>query len=370
MKLKNISLKNFRNYEQLSLDFHPNLNIFLGQNAQGKTNILESIYFLALTRSHRTSSDKDLLSWRSDNMEVSGTVEKRNTNTPLEIIMSKQGRVTKVNHLRQQKVADYIGQMNVIMFAPEDLSIIKGSPAIRRRFIDMEIGQIRPLYLYDSIRYNKILKERNAYLKFDQANIDETYLSVLDDQLIEYGSKMIEHRLNFIKELERISQELHSKLSHGLENLTINYKSSLKFSKANPDLKTIETDFHEQLIALRSKELYRHQTLLGPHRDDLEFFINDINVGDFGSQGQQRTTALSIKLAEIDLVFEETGEYPILLLDDVMSELDNTRQLDLLEAIIGKTQTFVTTTTLDHLQNLPTNMQIFQVENGEIIEQN
>ncbi|WEV45143.1 DNA replication/repair protein RecF [Streptococcaceae bacterium ESL0687] len=366
MKLENISLRNFRNYDDLNLDFHPNLNIFLGQNAQGKTNILESIYYLALTKSHRTSSDKDLLKWDSKSMKVAGTLEKHQSRIPLEIIGGKDGRKTKVNHLVQQKVADYIGQMKVIMFAPEDLSVIKGSPSMRRRFIDMEISQLRSIYLYDSIYYGKILKERNAYLKFDSKKIDDTYLSVLDDQLIDYGSKIIEHRISFIRHLEDLANKLHFKLSHGLEDLTISYKSNVSLSEDAPTLSGIKEDFKNQLLKNRSKELIRHQTLVGPHRDDLEFFINGINVSDFGSQGQQRTTALSVRLAEIDLIFEESGEYPILLLDDVMSELDNIRQLDLLETIIGKTQTFITTTTLDHLKNLPANMEIFQVEGGNI----
>ncbi|WEV60634.1 DNA replication/repair protein RecF [Streptococcaceae bacterium ESL0729] len=369
MKLENISLRNFRNYDSLDLDFHPNLNIFLGQNAQGKTNILESIYFLALTKSHRTSSDKDLIKWESSQMKVAGSLKKNHTKLPLEINSGKEGRKTKVNHLIQQKLADYIGQMKVIMFAPEDLSIIKGSPSLRRRFIDMEISQLRSIYLYDSIYYNKILKERNAYLKFDGKKIDETYLSVLDDQLIDYGSKIIEHRISFIRHLENLAQKLHFKLSHGLEDLTISYKSNVKLSNDQPTLSTIREDFKNQIHKNREKELIRHQTLVGPHRDDLEFFINGINVADFGSQGQQRTTALSVRLAEIDLIFEESGDYPILLLDDVMSELDNMRQLDLLETILGKTQTFITTTTLDHLKNLPANMEVFQVEKGSISPQ-
>ena len=367
MKLVNLELTNFRNYQNLKLDFHPNLNIFLGQNAQGKTNILESIYFLALTRSHRTSTDKDLIGWSDKNMEVAGLIQKKVTKTPLQINMTKQGRTVKINHLKQPRLADYIGQMNVIMFAPEDLEIIKGSPSIRRRFIDMEIGQIKPIYLYDTIRYNKILKERNAYLKFDRKQIDTTYLAVLDDQLIEYGSKIIKQRIDFVKKLESISQDLHFKLSHELENLTISYKSNIQLdSLENIQLADIETEFRNQLSQIQDKEILRHQSLIGPHKDDLAFFVNNINVGDFGSQGQQRTTALSVRLAEIDLIYEETGEYPILLLDDVMSELDNTRQLDLLDTIKDKAQTFITTTSLNHLQNLPENLQIFQVANGKI----
>lgn len=356
MKLENISLINFRNYENLTLDFHPNLNIFLGQNAQGKTNLLESIYFLALTRSHRTHHDRELIGWEEKEMAVSGSVSKANTSIPLKVTMDKKGRTAYVNRLKENKLADYIGQLNLIMFAPEDLELIKGSPSIRRRFLDMELGQIRPVYLYDSLRYSRVLKERNSYLKFDKDKMDNNFLDVLDQQLMEHGQKIMEHRQEFIQKLEKYAQIIHKQLTHDKEHLTIHYQ------------KKVQKDFAKELLERRDVDVFRHQTTVGPHRDDLQFFINDMNVAEFGSQGQQRTVALSIKLAEIDLIFEETGEYPILLLDDVMSELDNHRQLDLIETSLGKTQTFITTTTLDHLKNLPDNLKIFQVEQGQIKE--
>ncbi|MFC4651879.1 DNA replication/repair protein RecF [Lactococcus nasutitermitis] len=354
MKLNNIQLKNFRNYENLNLTFHPNLNIFLGQNAQGKTNILEAIYFLALTRSHRTSHDKELIAWNAHEMKVSATVEKSHTSVPLEVELTAKGRTAKANHLKENRLADYIGQLNLIMFAPENLELIKGAPSVRRRFLDMEIGQIRPVYLYDSVRYNRTLKERNSYLKFEKSKIDKNFLSVLDTQLVEHGTKIMQERSRFIEKLENYAQKVHTQLTHSLEKLTIHYKQN------------VQKDFLLELENSHEKDIFRHQTSIGPHRDDLEFFVNDINVADFGSQGQQRTVALSIKLAEIDLIFDETGEYPILLLDDVMSELDNSRQLDLIETALGKTQTFITTTTLDHLKNLPENLSIFEVEAGHI----
>ncbi|MGL4334940.1 MAG: DNA replication/repair protein RecF, partial [Lactococcus garvieae] len=234
-----------------------------------------------------------------------------------------------------------------------DLELIKGAPSIRRRFLDMEIGQIRPVYLYDSVRYNRALKERNAYLKMEGKQIDATFLDVLDSQLAEHGQKISTERQHFISKLEKLAQKIHAQLTHGMEELQINYKAN-------------STALIEDLKRAHDKDIFRHQTSVGPHRDDLTFFVNGINVADFGSQGQQRTVALSVKLAEIDLIFEETGEYPILLLDDVMSELDNSRQLDLLETTLGKTQTFITTTTLDHLKNLPENLSIFNVKQGEI----
>lgn len=358
MIISELTLKNFRNYKALHLEFDPNLNIFVGQNAQGKTNIAESIFFLALTRSHRTHTDRDLLSWDEKEMRVSGRIIKKNMTVPLEVSLTSKGRIAKANHLKENRLADYIGNLNVIMFAPEDLAIIKGAPSIRRRFMDMEIGQIRPVYLYDLMRYNKTLKERNSYLKFDSTKIDTDFLDVLDEQLVTYGQKVIDHRNRFVESLMTISSVLHDKLSHGKEKLVVKY------------LQNVKEDFATELKLARQKDLFRHQTSVGPHRDDLQFMVNEIDVSNFGSQGQQRTTALSIKLAEIDLVFQETGEYPVLLLDDVMSELDNQRQLDLLSLVIGKTQTFITTTTLDHLQHLPDKLTVFKVNDGEIIKEN
>ncbi|MDR2975924.1 MAG: DNA replication/repair protein RecF [Streptococcaceae bacterium] len=358
MKLNRIQLKNFRNYENLLLDFHPNLNIFLGQNAQGKTNILESIYFLALTRSHRTSHDSELIRWNTERMRVIGEIEKRGSKIPLELELDKRGRHAKVNHLQEKRIADYIGQLNVVMFAPEDLELIKGAPAKRRRFIDMELGQIKAVYLYDSMRYNRALRERNAYLKEFSQKIDPIFLDVLDEQLVEFGNKVMDARSEFVAKLGETAAEIHLQLTHQIENLSIAY------------VKSVKDDFAGELKAARTKDIARRQTSLGPHRDDLQFFINDINVANFGSQGQQRTVTLSLKLAEIELIHAETREYPILLLDDVMSELDNTRQLDLLETSIGKTQTFLTTTTLDHLNNLPEDLKIFTVDDGKITHEN
>ncbi|HEY0221770.1 DNA replication/repair protein RecF [Lactovum miscens] len=354
MKLNKIQLKNFRNYDNLFLGFHPNLNIFLGQNAQGKTNILESIYFLALTRSHRTNHDSELIRWGAETMSIKGEIEKNGTRVPLELQLSKAGRLAKVNHLRERKIADYIGHLNVVMFAPEDLELIKGAPAIRRRFLDMELGQIKVAYLYDSVRYNRILKQRNIYLKENFGNIDPIFLDVLDEQLVDYGNKIMITRNNFIENLEKIANEIHHSLSHGVEDLKLIYE------------KKVVSDFASELKKARSHDAIRRQTSIGPHRDNLQFFVNGIDASSFGSQGQQRTIILSIKLAEIELIFQETGEYPILLLDDVMSELDNIRQIDLLETSIGKAQTFLTTTTLDHLKNLPTELQIFNVTAGNI----
>ena len=360
MWLKNLSIKQFRNYHNIEIDFNPKLNVFVGRNAQGKTNLLESIYFLALTRSHRTKTDKNLIQFEEEQLQVSGILQKKTASIPLEIDLTQKGRITKVNYLKQARLSDYIGHMNVVLFAPEDLQLVKGAPAIRRKFIDIELGQIKPIYLSDLSSYNHILKQRNTYLKSTQ-NIDETFLTVLDDQLVEYGCRIMNHRADFIQKMELFGKEKHFDISDQLEELSIRYKPSVNFV----DKEHLAESFHIALQKSRSRDLFKKNTGVGPHRDDMIFMINGMEAS-FGSQGQHRSLVLSIKLAEIDLMESITKESPILLLDDVMSELDNTRQLKLLETISHNIQTFITTTSLDHLQNLPDNLSVFTVYNGQL----
>ena len=367
MRLNNLQLNNYRNYESLELSFDKNLVIFLGENAQGKTNVLESIYVLAMTKSHRTTSEQELIRWDTAGAQVSGAVSRGHSTIPLELFLTKKGRKTKVNHIEQKKLSSYIGQLNVILFAPEDLSLVKGSPQVRRKFIDMEIGQIDPIYLYDLVQYQSVLKQRNQYLKqlFEKKQNDELYLTVLTEQLIEFGSKIIFARQRFVKRLAFWANQLHQKISDEKEVLQIEYLSSVGTVSAS--LEQVQQQFKDALDQVKTREKMRQISLVGPHRDDLNFLINDRNVQTFGSQGQQRTTALSVKLAEIDLMKEETGEYPVLLLDDVMSELDDSRQLHLLETIEGKVQTFITTTTLEHVKDkMSVEAEIFYVDKGHI----
>lgn len=368
MRLSNLQLQNFRNYDDLSLTFTKNLVIFLGENAQGKTNVLESIFVLAMTRSHRTTNEQELIQWDKNLAAIRGTIERQHTSVPLELFLTKKGRKTKVNHIEQKKLSSYIGQLNVILFAPEDLSLVKGSPQLRRKFLDMEIGQIDPVYLYDLVQYQKVLKQRNQYLKqlAEKKQTDELYLEVLTEQLVEFGSKVLIARQKFVKRLEYWASQLHHKISQNKENLVIDYISSVPDAPWD-NLEAAQTAFRQALEKVKNKEQFRQVTLAGPHRDDLIFLINEKNVQTFGSQGQQRTTALSVKLAEIDLMKEETGEYPVLLLDDVMSELDDARQLHLLETIEGKVQTFLTTTTLEHVKDKMTvEPEIFYVRQGQL----
>lgn len=360
MWLQSLHLKNYRNYKEASAEFSPKLNIFLGQNAQGKTNFLEAIYFLALTRSHRTRSDKELITFSEKEFAISGLVQRANSKLPLDIILTEKGRICKLNHLKQTKLSDYIGKMTVVLFAPEDLQLVKGSPSLRRKFMDIDLGQIKPLYLSDLSSYNHVLKQRNSYFKSTD-KIDPIFLSVLDEQLADFGSRVIKHRLDFIQQLEIEADKNHFSISNQLEHLNISYQSSVKFT----DVSTLHDSFVKQLSSNQQKDFFKRTTSIGPHRDDVAFFINGIST-DFCSQGQHRSLVLSLKMAEIELFKQQTGDYPILLLDDVMSELDNNRQLKLLEGIKEHVQTFITTTSLDHLKNLPNDLKIFHINKGTL----
>ena len=303
MWLQSLHLNHFRNYDSLDVEFHNGLNIFLGQNAQGKTNILESIYFLALTRSHRTRTDKDLLQFTHEQLAIQGVLQKNTGKLTLDIQLTDKGRITKVNHLKQLKLSGYIGNMNIVLFAPEDLQLIKGSPALRRKFIDVELGQIKPIYLSDLSHYNHILKQRNAYLKSSES-IDDTFLSVLDQQLADYGSKVILHRIDFLKKLEYFGNKVVNELSSGKENLNIEYQSSFPFTNKS----TIANDYFTKLSSNRKRDLFKKNTGVGPHRDDIFFYINGVNA-HYGSQGQHRSLVLSLKLAEIELMKEVGGPF-------------------------------------------------------------
>ncbi|QEA59049.1 DNA replication/repair protein RecF [Leuconostoc koreense] len=372
MELESLKLDHYRNYSDLALEFSSGVNVFLGENAQGKTNLLESIYVLALARSHRTSSDKDLVQWQAKEATISGRVKRSVSEIPLSLHFSNKGKKARVNHLEQSKLSHYIGQLNVILFAPEDLELVKGAPSVRRRFIDMEFGQMNPLYLYNTTQYKRILKERNAYLKRLQLKqtTDTVFLDVLSEQLVDVGSQILVARQEFLNKLELAAQPIHAEISDQREALKLRYMSSVDFT-TDASLEEVKAVFSDVLSRQRSREIMQGSTMVGPHRDELQFDVNGNNVAVFGSQGQQRTTALAIKLAEIDLMQQETGEYPVLLLDDVLSELDASRQTHLLLAIQDKVQTFITAPTLsDIARQLIRKPRMFHVNQGMVILEN
>ncbi|AEP00487.1 DNA replication/repair protein RecF [Heyndrickxia coagulans] len=369
MYLQELELHNYRNYETLTIPFENKVNVILGENAQGKTNLMEAIYVLALAKSHRTSNDKELIRWDAEYAKIKGRLHKTHGSVPLELTISKKGKKAKYNHIEQKKLSRYIGNMNVVMFAPEDLNLVKGSPQVRRRFIDMEIGQISPVYLYDMSRFQKILQQRNHYLKQLQMKkqTDRTMLDILTEQLIEQAAKIVMRRFEFVRMLEEWARPIHHSISRGLEQLEIQYKPSVNVSEELDWSKMIKS-YENKFAEIREREIDRGVTMAGPHRDDLAFVVNGRDVHTFGSQGQQRTAALSVKLAEIELIYSEIREYPILLLDDVLSELDDYRQSHLLNAIQGRVQTFVTTTSVDGVDHQTLReASMYTVKAGQIV---
>ena len=370
MKLTNLQLQNFRNYESVQLEFTDGVHVFIGENAQGKTNLMESIYALAMTKSHRTTNDKELIGWNKEFATIKGTVEKTATKTNLELQFSKKGKIAKVNYLEQKRLSSYLGNLNVILFAPENLTLVKGSPQNRRKFVDMELGQMSSLYLYDLVEYNRVLKQRNTYLKqlaIKKKQPDE-YLEVLSEMLSELASKIVFHRLDFMKQLEALAIPIHDQLSLGREKFSVSYQATIPLEDGLTPSQMKEI-YMNQFKKNQTREADQATTLIGPHRDDLIFYLNDVPVQTYGSQGQQRSTVLSLKLAEIELMKLSTGEYPLLLLDDVLSELDDDRQTHLIKAIENKVQTFITTTSLDGIkQQFINEPVVIPIEKGTILK--
>ncbi|WP_114571905.1 DNA replication/repair protein RecF [Exiguobacterium flavidum] len=368
MRLDSVQLSHYRNYDTLELSFSEKTNVLIGENAQGKTNLLEAIYVLALAKSHRTTHDKELIQWDAEAARVEGRIVKRTGSHTQEIIISQRGKKAKLNHLEQRRLSDYIGALNVVLFAPEDLHIVKGSPQLRRRFLDMEIGQVSPVYLHELSQYLKVLKQRNALLKqLSMKGGDETFLDILTEQMIALAVKIVTRRHHFIAQLEKWARPIHDGISRGREELVLIYRSDT-FGDDLLDVEGMTAAYEQKFGKMKESEIRRGVTLFGPHRDDFEMEVNGRNVQTYGSQGQQRTAALSLKLAEIELIHEEVGEYPILLLDDVLSELDDHRQTHLLDTMQRKVQTILTTTSVEGIAHETIRQaRLFHVKQGEVI---
>ncbi len=362
MIIKSLKLKNFRNYEFLNLDFDGTTNIFYGDNAQGKTNILESLYLSGTTKSHRGTKDRDLIKFEQEEAHIETIVEKRGIPFTIDIHLKKNSpKGIAINKIPIKKASELFGILNVIFFSPEDLNIIKNGPAERRRFIDLELSQLDKVYLNDLSNYNRIINQRNKLLKdiYDRKDLLET-LDIWDFQLVQYGNRVIERRKIFIDQINTIIEKVHEKLTGGRESLQLIYESGIKNE-------TLES----ALFKNRERDIRMKSTSVGPHRDDICFICSDleqnkIDIRRFGSQGQQRTAALSLKLAEIELVKQEIKDTPILLLDDVLSELDKHRQNYLLDSI-SDIQTLITCTGLDDFVNHRFSInKIFYVNKGHV----
>ena len=355
MYIESVQLKNFRNYESLELDLSPGTNIFYGNNAQGKTNILEAIYLCGTTKSHKGSKDKDMIRFGEDEAHIRMMVNRDELSYKIDMHLRKnKAKGVAINGLPIKKASELFGVVNLVFFSPEDLNIIKNGPGERRRFLDLELCQLDKIYLTDLASYNHIVNQRNKLLKdiYVQPSLKST-LEIWDMQMAEYGRRIIEKRREFIRELNETVRKIHYNLTGGLEELEVIYEPS---SEAE--------GLESAISSNRERDMRTKLTSVGPHRDDLCVMANGIDIRRYGSQGQQRTAALSLKLSEIYIVKSKIKDTPILLLDDVLSELDSSRQNYLLDSI-SDIQTLITCTGLDDFISHQFRInRVFQVVQG------
>ncbi len=359
MYIKSLELENFRNYKNLNLSFDKGTTILYGDNAQGKTNILEAIYVSATTKSHKGSKDREIVNFEEEEGHIRTILEKDGLDYRIDMHLRKsKSKGIAINCEKIKKASELIGILNVVFFSPEDLNIIKDGPAYRRRFVDMELCQLDQFYIYNLNNYNKIINQRNKLLKdlYFNPSLRET-LTIWDTQLESFGSKIIERREQFCGQLNEIIYDIHQKLSGGKEEIKIVYEPNVSAS-----------DIGMMLQREQDRDIKTKMTSVGPHRDDFAFMVNGIDIRKYGSQGQQRTAALSLKLAEIELIKKITKECPVLLLDDVLSELDSNRQNHLLNSI-GNIQTIITCTGLDEFVNNRFEInKVYKIVNGTVEE--
>lgn len=362
MYVEDIELKNFRNYKSLNLNFNRDVNIFIGDNAQGKTNILEGIYYCSLCKSHRTNKDRELINLEADSSNITLNIEKGSMKKKIEIKIFKEGKKgIKINSIKVKKISDLIGVFNVVMFSPEDLRIIKDSPSCRRKFIDIELCKLSDRYYYNLVSYNKVLSERNTTLK-NSSFLNNDIMDVFERQLAKFGAYITKQRSDYINKLNLYGSKIHSRITKNREEIKFKYITGVK------DMNNVENELIAGLKRSRKTDIERRYTNFGPHKDDFEVLINDEDVKNFGSQGQQRTSVLSIKFASINIIKDITGEYPVLLLDDVLSELDSGRQKFVLNSL-NQIQTFITCTGVGNiLEILNKKASVFLVNDGKVIK--
>lgn len=366
MFLKKLKLENFRNLENLELSFDKKINIFVGNNAQGKTNILESIYFLAITKSHRTRNELNLI--KKDTLYTKVSALYLNDNEKpnrLSILLNEKGKKVEVNNMIQKKISNYLSNLNVIMFCPDDLDIVKGSPSIRRKFLNIELSQLNKVYVSKLKEYNLVLKQRNEYLKQkNNAKFNKNYFDILTKQIIEKNIEIVKFRYKFIDEINEFLEDIFNNIfESGV--LKIKYKSFIE--KEDLNKKEVNDLLFKKFERIFTNELLQKTTLLGCHKDDFQMYLNDLSVMDFCSQGQQRLTILSLKLAELEVFIKKNNIYPIVLLDDIFSELDENKKNNIIKYFNNKIQIFISTTEINDIkQSFKENSDIFVVENGKI----
>ena len=354
MYIEKIKLQNFRNYEQLDLDLNKNINIIYGDNAQGKTNILEAIFLCSFGKSFRTTKEKEMIKFNEDRCLVEIFYQKKDRDGKIKIEIGNKKQIS-INGVKIKKLSELLGNINIVLFTPDDINILRDGPANRRRFLDMMIGQLKPNYVYNLNMYLKTIEQRNNYLRqIREENKPEKMLEIWDEKLTEYGNIIYNYRKQFMDLIAEKINEIHKKITEDKENIKIEYTS-------NCDSKE---EYLKLLKQRRKLDIIKGFTTKGVHRDDFVIYINDKEVNTYGSQGQNRTVVLSLKLAELNVIYDLIGEYPILLLDDFMSELDENRRKNFLKNI-ENTQVILTGTDKIDLQNLEFNL--YNVKKGAIV---
>lgn len=357
MYIEYLELKNFRNYENLNIELVKGVNILTGDNAQGKTNILEAIFFCAFGRSHRTSRDREMQLFGAPFTTVTVKVNRLGNDKKILMRFGLDGKkFIEINGRKIQRIPDLFGNLHVIMFSPEDLKVVKESPGIRRRFLDMEISALDKVYYHDLVSYNKVITERNNLLRV--RSVDYTVLDVFDQEASKYGARILKKRMDYIEKINEKAVPVHQEITKGAEEIFYRYVSTV------PRKDDLEKSMQERLLEKRRDDLDRGTTSNGPHRDDFSIVINGREARTFGSQGQQRTAMLTLKFASLDIIKDMTGEYPVLLLDDVLSELDLSRQNFILSRI-DEIQTIITMTGYENIEKrLIQGARIFHIKDG------
>lgn len=365
MIIKNIKLKNFRNYENLDFVLNNRLNIIIGNNAQGKTNILESIYFLSLTKSFFAVNDKVVIKKNCLYARIDGIITSNNGCNNLSILVNNYGKYLKIGNKEIKKSSDYLGYLKVILFSPDNIRLLKEGPSIRRRFLNIEISQLSKRYILILNQFNDLLKQRNEYLKnIRNSLVDKDYMLILNQKFAELAYQIYNFRNDFIVEINKRIKDIYKSIIN-IDNIEIKYITDIKLN----DKETMINEIIDRLDRNYDKEILYGSTLIGPQRDDFCILLNGNDISSYGSQGQMRIAILSVKLSEIDIIFNKFGEYPVILLDDIFSELDVDKRNKLIKYLNCDRQVIITTTDIENInEELVNNAKLFKIDNGKVIE--
>lgn len=365
MIIRNIKLKNFRNYENLDFVLNNRLNIIIGNNAQGKTNILESIYFLSLTKSFFAVNDKVVIKKNCLYARIDGVITSNNGCNNLSILVNNYGKYLKIGNKEIKKSSDYLGYLKVILFSPDNIRLLKEGPSIRRRFLNIEISQLSKRYILILNQFNDLLKQRNEYLKnIRNSLMDKDYMLILNQKFAELAYQIYNFRNDFIVEINKRIKDIYKSIIN-IDNIEIKYITDVKLN----DKETMINEIKDRLDKNYDKEILYGNTLIGPQRDDFSILLNGNDISSYGSQGQMRIAILSVKLSEIDIIFNKFGEYPVILLDDIFSELDVDKRNKLIKYLNCDRQVIITTTDIENInEELVNNAKLFKIDNGKVIE--